>query len=59
MPNALLQELEFEERVRGYRYGPQYIPLAGMDENILKIVSEPVRSQYCCVVLWCIVLWMM
>jgi ATP-dependent DNA helicase 2 subunit 2 len=35
--------------VRGYRYGPQYIPMAGLDENILKLVSEPVLRLLGCV----------
>mmetsp|Transcript_5851 Transcript_5851/g.11225 ORF Transcript_5851/g.11225 Transcript_5851/m.11225 type:complete len:720 (-) Transcript_5851:317-2476(-) len=48
-PNDPDEELEFEERVKGYRYGPQYIPMAGLDENILKLVSEPVLRLLGCV----------
>lgn len=35
------EELQFEDRVKGYRYGPQYIPFGGMDDNILKLASPP------------------
>jgi hypothetical protein len=36
------EELQFEDRVKGYRYGPQFIPFGGMDDNILKLASPPV-----------------
>ena len=31
--------------MKGYRYGPQYIPMGGLDENILKLISEPVNKS--------------
>jgi len=36
------EELEFEDRVKGYKYGPQYIPFGGMDDDVLKLSSPPV-----------------
>jgi hypothetical protein len=39
---CICQELEFEDRVKGYKYGPQYIPFGGMDDDVLKLKSPPV-----------------
>lgn len=36
------EELQIDERVKGYKYGPQYIPFGGMDDNILKLISPPI-----------------
>jgi ATP-dependent DNA helicase 2 subunit 2 len=40
-PNDPDEELQFEDRVKGYKYGPQYIPLGGMEE-MLKLNSPAV-----------------
>lgn len=41
-PNDPDEELEFEARVKGYKYGPQYIPLGAEMEGLFKIESDPV-----------------
>jgi ATP-dependent DNA helicase 2 subunit 2 len=33
-------EVPFEERIKGYKYGPQYIPVSAADESSLKLSSE-------------------
>lgn len=35
------EEVPFDEKVKGYRYGSQYVPVTAMDETALKLSSEP------------------
>lgn len=35
------QEIPFDEKVKGYRYGANYVPVSAADEAALKISSEP------------------
>jgi hypothetical protein len=35
------EEVPFDEKVKGYRYGSQYVPVTAMDEAALKLSSEP------------------
>lgn len=40
-PNDLDEELAIDERVKGYKYGGQYIPLGGLEDDALKLPSPP------------------
>lgn len=35
------QEIPFDEKIKGYRYGSQFVPVTGADEAALKLSSEP------------------
>lgn len=35
-------EVSFEDRIKGYRYGSQYVPLTPADEDAMKLESDPV-----------------
>lgn len=35
------EEIPFDEKIKGYRYGSQYVPVTGIDEAALKLSSEP------------------
>ena len=36
------QELSLEEKVKGYKYGPEYIAITKIDEELLKIPGPAV-----------------
>ena len=40
-PNDPDQELGADEKVKGYRYGPQYIPMTAVDEKMFKVPGSP------------------
>ncbi len=35
------EEVPFDEKIKGYRYGSQYVPVSATDEGALKLSSDP------------------